>query len=111
VQLLLVAKGDDLKASTKLMKGYKNAALANKGKLVFVTVSAVSSSPAAYAASALSVHKLPVCQLQACPLWCCGWLARFTAVDELLLASCACSALIKLLYWCQLSRQYPPTMA
>lgn len=42
LQLLLVAKADDLKASTKLMKGYKNAALANKGKLVFVTVDAVS---------------------------------------------------------------------
>jgi protein disulfide-isomerase A1 len=43
-QLLLVAKGDDLKASTKLMKGYKTAALANKGKLVFVTVNADGTS-------------------------------------------------------------------
>jgi hypothetical protein len=43
LQLLLVAKEADLKASAKLMKAYRAAALANKGKLVFVTVNAVSS--------------------------------------------------------------------
>jgi hypothetical protein len=37
-----VAKADELKAGTKLMKGYRAAAVANKGKLVFVTVNAVS---------------------------------------------------------------------
>lgn len=42
-QLLLLAKADDLKPSSKLMKGYKAGALANKGKLVFVTVNAVST--------------------------------------------------------------------
>jgi protein disulfide-isomerase A1 len=43
-QLLLVAKEADLKASAKLMKAYRAAALANKGKLVFVTVNADGTS-------------------------------------------------------------------
>jgi len=43
-QLLLVAKADDLKATGKLIKAYKSAAVANKGKLVFVTVDADGSS-------------------------------------------------------------------
>lgn len=40
-QLLLVSKADDIKPTTKLMKAYKAAAIANKGKLVFVTVNVV----------------------------------------------------------------------
>lgn len=56
MQLLLVAKGDDLKASTKLMKGYKAAALANKGKLVFVTVNAVSCFTTVPSFRVVSVH-------------------------------------------------------
>jgi hypothetical protein len=66
LQLLLVAKGDDLKASTKLMKGFKAAALANKGKLVFVTVNAVSLTRLS------SGTKNPVCHclLQAPPSTC-----------------------------------------
>lgn len=58
MQLLLVAKGDDLKAATKLMKGYKAAALASKGKLVFVTVNAVSfqSVPSFFGSGAVHMH-------------------------------------------------------
>jgi len=43
-QLLLVAKADDIKPTTKLMKAYKAAAIANKGKLVFVTVNVDGAS-------------------------------------------------------------------
>jgi len=37
-QLLLLAKADDLKPGAKLFKSFREAALANKGKLVFVVV-------------------------------------------------------------------------
>jgi protein disulfide-isomerase A1 len=38
MQLLLLAKATDLKSDAKLFKAYRETALANKGKLVFVTV-------------------------------------------------------------------------
>lgn len=43
-QLLLVAKADDLKATSKVFKAFKAAATAQKGKLVFVSVDMDGSS-------------------------------------------------------------------
>jgi hypothetical protein len=71
LQLLLVAKADELKAGTKLMKGYRAAALANKGKLVFVTVNAVSFG--------LLLLHLGLCG-SGCLLWMlsfCAWTCAF----------------------------------
>jgi len=44
VQLLLLAKAKDLKSDAKLFNAYREAAVANKGKLVFVTVDMDGSS-------------------------------------------------------------------
>jgi hypothetical protein len=44
LQLLLLAKAKDLKSDAKLFKAYREVAVANKGKLVFVTVDMDGSS-------------------------------------------------------------------
>jgi hypothetical protein len=43
-QLLLVAKAKDLKSDAKLFKAFREVAVSNKGKMVFVTVDADGSS-------------------------------------------------------------------
>jgi hypothetical protein len=68
LQLLLVAKEADLKASAKLMKAYRAAALANKGKLVFVTVNAVSNVFVMVAvAPVLTTEQRALSSLSTCP--------------------------------------------
>jgi hypothetical protein len=44
LQLLLIAKGDDLKPDAKMFKAFRSVAVASKGKFVFVTVDTTGES-------------------------------------------------------------------